>query len=99
MRTWTGAIAIVTAACVTLLSVSTLAAETPTGKGNSGTASVTTLEDVIVTAQKRDERLKDVPISISVISGADLEKSSVFSVTDALTQVPGVIAATGVQSG
>lgn len=48
------------------------------------------LEEVIVTAQKREERLHDVPISVSVLTGADLDKSTVQGVADALNTVPGV---------
>jgi iron complex outermembrane receptor protein len=50
------------------------------------------LDEIIVTAQKRKERLQDVPISISVLGGAELDKSSLVSVTDALELVPGVSA-------
>ncbi|HVW67994.1 MAG TPA: TonB-dependent receptor [Steroidobacteraceae bacterium] len=48
------------------------------------------LAEVVVTAQKRAQRAQDVPISLSVMSGSDLESSSIKGVTDALGQVPGV---------
>ena len=58
-----------------------------------------TLEEVVVTAQKRAERLQDVPISISVLSGTDLDKSSVQGVTEALSTVPGVSVMQAYQGG
>jgi iron complex outermembrane receptor protein len=48
------------------------------------------LEEIVVTAQKREERLQDVPISISVLSGADLDTSTSQGVIDELSRVPGV---------
>jgi outer membrane receptor protein involved in Fe transport len=48
------------------------------------------LEEIIVTAQKREERLQNVPISISVLSGTQLETPTITSVTEALSTVPGV---------
>jgi len=57
------------------------------------------LEEIVVTAQKRAERLQDVPISISVIGGESLDKSSITSVTDALSLVPGVAVSTNSQGG
>ena len=50
------------------------------------------LDEIVVTAQKREQRVQDVPISLSVMGGADLDKSSVQSVDDALGMVPGVAA-------
>jgi outer membrane receptor protein involved in Fe transport len=50
----------------------------------------TTIQEVVVTAQKREERLQDVPISISVLGGQDLDRSSYQGVAEALTTVPGV---------
>lgn len=50
------------------------------------------MEEVIVTAQKRAERLEDVPISISVLDGAELDRSTVQSAAEALNRVPGVAA-------
>jgi iron complex outermembrane recepter protein len=57
------------------------------------------LEEVVVTAQKREERLKDVPISISVLTGADLDKSPVEGVTEALNRVPSVATSPNFQGG
>lgn len=55
------------------------------------------LEEIVVTAQKRQERLQDVPIGITVMQGAVLDNSSVVSLLDALGSVPGV-AVTGSQN-
>jgi iron complex outermembrane receptor protein len=57
------------------------------------------LEEIVVTAQKREERLQDVPISISVLSGERLDKSNFQGVTEALTTVPGVAAFPWSQGG
>lgn len=55
--------------------------------GRSGTSE---LETVVVTAQRREERLIDAPISIGVLSGDELDKSTSRSVTDILNEVAGV---------
>lgn len=52
------------------------------------------LEEIVVTAQKRLERLQDVPIAISVLSGESLDAAPVPSVLDAIQRVPGVAAIT-----
>jgi outer membrane receptor protein involved in Fe transport len=57
------------------------------------------LEEIVVTAQKREQRVQDVPISLSVMSGADLDKSSIQSVSDALGMIPGVAVNTTIQGG
>lgn len=48
------------------------------------------LEEVIVTAQKREERLENVPISITVMDGSALDRSTADSVGEELSRVPGV---------
>jgi iron complex outermembrane recepter protein len=57
------------------------------------------LETVFVTAQKREQNLQEVPISITVMSGAELDKSSFAGVTEALNRVPGVATTVGNQGG
>lgn len=58
-----------------------------------------TLETVVVSAQKRDERLQDVPISISVLGGKELDSSTGQGVMEALRTVPGVGMFQGFQTG
>jgi iron complex outermembrane recepter protein len=50
------------------------------------------LTEIVVTAQKRRELLKNIPISITALSGADLDKSTIEGVAEALNTVPGVAA-------
>jgi iron complex outermembrane receptor protein len=53
-------------------------------------ASGTELQEITITAQKREQRLQDVPISAQVISGRTLTQRN-FTSLDALTEtVPGV---------
>lgn len=47
-------------------------------------------EDIVVTAQKRSQLLIDVPQSISVVSGAELEQKQATSFQDYLKLVPGL---------
>lgn len=44
--------------------------------------------EIIITAQKRRERLLDVPQSVSVVSGATLEKQHAQRLSDYLTKIP-----------
>ncbi|BFM15691.1 TonB-dependent receptor [Maricurvus nonylphenolicus] len=56
-----------------------------------------TLEEVIVTAQKRAQGLQDVPISISAISGAKIEDFNISSMGDLSGSVPNLqITKTGI---
>ena len=54
------------------------------------------LEEIVVTAQKREERLIDVPISIAVMTGDELQKRNISSIDDLSFSVPGLsIASSG----
>lgn len=48
------------------------------------------LDVVYVTAQRREEKLSDVPISISALSEAQIERAQVRTVTDLSTVVPNI---------
>lgn len=48
------------------------------------------LEEVIVTAQKRAERLQDVPLSVTAISGSQLENRGIRSAADLNALAPNV---------
>jgi iron complex outermembrane receptor protein len=49
-----------------------------------------TLEEIVVTAQRREENLQDVPISIIAMTGAMLEEAGVRDPRDLQTFVPGM---------
>jgi iron complex outermembrane receptor protein len=46
------------------------------------------LEEVVVTAQKREQAIKDVPISITAIGSQQLEALRATSVVDYITEIP-----------
>lgn len=57
------------------------------------------LEEVVVTAQRRAETLQDVPISISVLSGKELDSSTPTGATEVLRAVPGFDSSVGQYGG
>lgn len=61
-----------------------LAQEAADEEANSG--------EIIVSARRRDERLQDVPVSVSVLSGAQLESAQVTSVRDLNAIAPSLVA-------
>jgi iron complex outermembrane receptor protein len=104
LRVSTGILASLLAACYATAAaaqaVSADASAPPTKlAANADGRDTDNLQEIIVTAQRRQERLQDVPISIAVLSGADIDQSSVVSVTDALNQIPGVVATPQAQGG
>lgn len=67
------------------------AQETPT----ESIASDTTVQqeqeqEILVTAQRRSQRLQDVPIAVSVVSGDALEKSGINNLEDMSVRLPNV---------
>ncbi|QRN55336.1 TonB-dependent receptor [Dyella caseinilytica] len=56
----------------------------------SGSSAPVQLGTVIVTANKREERLQDVPMAVSVVSDTQLERENATSFTDYASQVPGL---------
>lgn len=47
-------------------------------------------QEIIVTAQKREQRLSDVPIAVTAISNDDLQRAGVKDSDDYLASIPGV---------
>lgn len=48
------------------------------------------LEEIVVTAQKREQKLQDVPMAVTAIGGAQLEQQGITQFQDLLRSVPGV---------
>lgn len=70
------------------------------GASGSATAQDSVLEELVVTAQKREENLQDVGIAISAYSGQQLQRLGLVESTDISSMTPGVSvsAAAGDQS-
>ncbi len=64
----------------------------PQAPAPSSEESAARLEEIVVTAQKRAERLIDVPISIVALSADELEKRKVTRLDDLMMFVPGLAA-------
>lgn len=64
------------------------APQDPKTKGDTRQAQ--DLTAVMVTANKRAEKLQDVPMAVSAVTGEDLKRSGAVSFADYATQVPGL---------
>jgi iron complex outermembrane receptor protein len=63
-------------------------AATGSGTGVGVTRPSGQLEQVVVTAQKRSERLQNVPVAVTAISAAQLQQTQVRNITDLSGTVP-----------
>jgi hypothetical protein len=59
-------------------------------QASAGATDAATLDEVIVTAQKRAQRIQDVPLAVTVIDGADASRRGIDSVAGLVDEVPGV---------
>ena len=55
--------------------------------------------DIVVTAQRREERLQDVPIAVTAFSGDQLEARQVNTVVDLMSTVPNLHASNNIGQG
>src|SRR6185295_10309635 len=70
--------------------ISAILAVTGTASAQDQQSSGATLEEVIVTATKREERLQDVPESITAIGSDDILKRGLLQMEDYVRFVPGL---------
>ena len=49
------------------------------------------LEEIVVVAQKREQNIMDVPVSITAVTGAQIEESGIKDMIDLQQNVPGLI--------
>lgn len=57
---------------------------------DSATDEARVLEEIVVTATRREQSVQEIPYNISAISGAQLESTSLSNASDLLLQIPGV---------
>ncbi|GAM97369.1 hypothetical protein U91I_00995 [alpha proteobacterium U9-1i] len=71
----------------------------PQPQSGADTSAPQAEEEIVVTAQKREERLQDVPMSVAVLGGQYLDQSTTQGITEELMRVPGVAAFNHTQAG
>jgi iron complex outermembrane receptor protein len=62
----------------------------PSDSGRDATATDKVLEEVMVTARRTSERLQDVPVAVTAITGDALESRAVHEIVDLTNIVPGL---------
>ena len=84
---------LVSVGIATLLSTTAMAqAVPPPTPVDNTTAADSGLSDIVVTAQRRSERLQDVPIAVSVVTPQALIDNNIHSLQDLGATVPGFVA-------
>ena len=90
-----GARALLLTGCagIAVLSVPAAAQDAAT-TDSAGAQDVSAAQDqgntIIVTARRREERLQDVPLSISAITGEQLEEQGILEITQVAQQIPNI---------
>ncbi len=74
--------------CIAVVGLATITTSAPAFAQNSQTAY---LEEIVVQAQRRDQNLTDVPVSVTLVSGAEIEASGIKDMFDLQQNVPGLI--------
>jgi iron complex outermembrane receptor protein len=74
-------------------------AESTATESQPEAGAVVAIDEIIVTAQRRSERLQDVPVSITAVSGEDLVKQRIETPGDLVSVVPNLQAVTTVGEG
>jgi iron complex outermembrane recepter protein len=72
------------------MSMSAHAVDDASSQGSSSSSSPNALQEVVVTAEKREEHLLDVPIPVSVVDTSSLAVNNQVKLTDFYSEVPGL---------
>lgn len=78
-------------ALVVSLGASALAGQTAIAQSGGATAQGPSLEEVVVTARKREESLQDVPLPVTALTEADISNRQVTSLDDVAKFTPGLV--------
>ena len=78
-------------AMVVSMGVAALAGQPTFAQANAAESRGPTLEEVVVTARKREESLQDVPLPVTALSAADIANRQVTSLDDVAKFTPGLV--------
>ena len=59
----------------------------PAWSADGDSKSNTSLEEIVVTAQRREQSVQDIPFNISAINGTALQRANIIDAVDALRLV------------
>jgi iron complex outermembrane receptor protein len=57
------------------------------------------LEEVVVTAQRREEQIQDVPVAVSAFTPVEMERRQAFNVVDIVSNVPNLVGNNNIGQG
>lgn len=77
------------ASAVSIFGATVATAQTAPAPASAGNSS-TTVETVVVTAEKKSESLQNVPMSVAVVSADSLVQQNLFQLSDIATRIPGL---------
>lgn len=80
-----------TVSLLTLMAAATPVAAQTTATPSDAKSAVTSVEEIVVTATRRSERLQDVPLSITAFSQSELTQKGVVSYEGIARETPGVV--------
>jgi len=83
--------------CVAIGAVGAISFSTALAQQASDTGPV--LEEIVVSAQRTQESLQDVPISVTALGEADLERRQITNTLDLISQVPNLVGSNNVGLG
>ncbi len=75
---------------VSALALTVSAFSAPAVRAQDGQQEVSNLDEVVVTARRRDENMQDVPVAVTAITGATLAAKGVTNAIELARQVPNV---------
>tara|TARA_B100001939_G_scaffold86036_1_gene73645 strand:- start:27 stop:1775 length:1749 start_codon:yes stop_codon:yes gene_type:complete len=70
--------------------IGTLAATNPAAQAAESKAEEYVIEEILITAEKREASLQDVPVSVTALTGANLEAIGITNIEDVQLFIPGV---------
>lgn len=76
---------------ITVVTATTLAGSRPAWSQDSQAKGGATVEEIIVTARKREESIQDVPIAVSAVTGQQVERAFLSDSTELAQFAPNVV--------
>ena len=82
-----------------LLAVALLASTAPTALAQQGDTQGAQLTDIVVTAERREQRLLDVPVAVTAFGETALQDRQVNNMVDIMTTIPNLHASNNIGQG